>query len=88
MFASAEASSFFSFALSPMASPAAWKLVIVRTHHLFFDESLGKFLPSANAGVAVLGNVLVGLLRSTVGGAGDLVRDVIACLLDGVHVGC
>lgn len=42
-------------------------------------------LPSADAGVVVLGDVLVGLLGDTAGGALDLVRDVVAGLLDGIH---
>lgn len=42
-------------------------------------------IPSANTGVVVLGNVLVGLLGSTVGSARDLVGDVVTGLLDGIH---
>jgi hypothetical protein len=42
---------------------------------------------STDAGVVVLGDVLVGLLGSLVGGALDLVRDVVAGLLDGIHFG-
>lgn len=44
-------------------------------------------LPSADAGIVVLGDVLVGLLGSLVGGTLDLVRDVVAGLLDGIHFG-
>lgn len=43
-------------------------------------------VPSADGGVAVLGNLLVGLLGSAVGGGLDGVRDVVGGLLDGVHV--
>jgi uncharacterized ion transporter superfamily protein YfcC len=42
---------------------------------------------SADAGVVVLGDLLVGLLGSLVGGALELVRDVVAGLLDGIHFG-
>jgi len=42
---------------------------------------------SADAGVVVLGDLLVGLLGSTVGGALDLVRDVVTGVLDGIHFG-
>jgi len=41
--------------------------------------------PSADAGVAVLGNLLVGLLGSTRGGALDGLRDVVDGLLGGLH---
>ena len=44
-----------------------------------------RCLPSADTGVVVLGDVLVGLLGSTAGGALDLVRDVVAGVLDGIH---
>ena len=36
--------------------------------------------------MAVLGNLLVGLLGSSGSGALDLVRDVVAGVLDGIHV--
>jgi len=42
---------------------------------------------SADVGVVVLSNVLVGLLGSAVGGALDLVRDVVASVVDGIHFG-
>lgn len=44
-------------------------------------------LPSADTGVVVLGDLLVGLLGSTAGGALDLVGDVVAGVLDGIHFG-
>lgn len=42
-------------------------------------------LPSANAGVAVLGNLLVGLVAGTGDGTLDGLRDVVGGLLDGLH---
>lgn len=42
-------------------------------------------LPSADVGVAVLGNLLVGLLAGTGGGLLDLLGDVVGTLLDGIH---
>jgi len=42
---------------------------------------------SANAGVGILGDVLVGLLGSTRGSTLDLVRDVVGGVLDGIHCG-
>lgn len=48
-------------------------------------------LPSANGDVAILGNLLVGLLRSTGGGTLDGLRDVVESLLGGLHcedLGC
>ena len=54
---------------------------------LCHERPVGRWcLPSADAGVAVLGDLLVGLLGAGVGGALDLVRDVVAGLLDGIHV--
>lgn len=47
---------------------------------------LCKNVPSADGGVAVLGNLLVGLLGSAVGGGLDGVRDIVGGLLDGIHV--
>ena len=41
--------------------------------------------PSAQVGVVVLGNLLVGLLRSAVGGALDRVGDVVSGVADLVH---
>jgi hypothetical protein len=42
-------------------------------------------LPSANGGVAVLGDLLVGLLGSTAGDLLDLVIDEVAGLLERIH---
>ena len=41
---------------------------------------------SSKAGVVVLGDLLVGLLGSTRGGALDGLGDVVGGVLDGVHV--
>lgn len=49
------------------------------------DGCMKRCLPSAETSVVVLGNVLVGLLGSLVGGALDLVGDVVTGLLDGIH---
>lgn len=43
-------------------------------------------LPITDTNIAVLGDLLVGLLGSTVGGALDLVGDKVAGVLDGIHV--
>lgn len=48
-------------------------------------RQMGRSIPSADAGVVVLGNPLVGLLGSTAGGGVDLVSDVVAGVLDGIH---
>lgn len=42
-------------------------------------------LPSANVGVAVLGDLLVGLLAGTGDGTLNSLRDVVGGLLDGLH---
>lgn len=42
-------------------------------------------LPSADAGVVVLGDLLVGLLGSSAGGTLDGVRDVVGGVLNLVH---
>ena len=46
------------------------------------DASLST---SADGGVVVLGNLLVGLLGRTSGGALDGLGDVVAGLLEGIH---
>lgn len=43
-------------------------------------------LPVGDTDVGVLGDLLVGLLGSTVGGALDLVGDEVTGVLDGIHV--
>lgn len=45
-------------------------------------------IPVADAGVAVLGNGLVGLVGSVRSGSVNLVRDEVAGLLDGIHFDC
>jgi hypothetical protein len=52
---------------------------------LVADGVAGGLEASADVGVVVLGDVLVGLLGSLVGSALELVRDVVAGLLDGIH---
>lgn len=42
-------------------------------------------LPSANAGIVVLGNLLVGLLASTSDSALDGLSNVVDSLLGGLH---
>ena len=42
-------------------------------------------IPSADGGVAVLGDLLVGLLGSTRGGLLDLLTDEVGTLLDRIH---
>ena len=42
-------------------------------------------LPSADGGVGVLGNLLVGVLAGSVGSALDGLGDVVRALLEGVH---
>jgi hypothetical protein len=54
---------------------------------LVADGVAGGFEASADVGVVVLGNLLVGLLGSLVGTTLELVRDVVAGLLDGIHFG-
>jgi hypothetical protein len=54
---------------------------------LVADGVAGGFEASADVGVVVLGNLLVGLLGSLVGSTLELVRDVVAGLLDGIHFG-
>ena len=48
-------------------------------------EGRWRSLPSAETGVAVLGNLLVGLLGDTAGGGLNLVSDEVAGVLDGIH---
>lgn len=43
------------------------------------------FLPSANGGIVVLGDLLVGLLAGTGGSALNGLRDVVGGLLEGIH---
>lgn len=50
---------------------------------MFFWEIVN--LPSANAGVAVLGNLLVSLVAGTGDGTLNVLRDVVGGLLDGLH---
>ena len=58
---------------------------IVRT--IVIDKRRGKkeVLPSADGGVAVLGDVLVGFLGGSRGSLLDLLADVVGTLLDGIH---
>ena len=44
-----------------------------------------EVLPSADGGVAVLGDVLVGFLGGSRGSLLDLLADVVGTLLDGIH---
>ena len=50
-----------------------------------YTQRLMQDLPSALRGVAVLGDLLVGLLGSARGGLLDLLADEVRSLLDGVH---
>lgn len=43
------------------------------------------FIPSADGGIAVLGNLLVGLLGGSAGGLLDSLGDVVGTLLEGIH---
>lgn len=52
------------------------------------DWGSGGSSPSADSGVVVLRDLLVGLLGSTAGGGLNLVSDVVAGVLDGIHVDC
>lgn len=54
---------------------------------LVTDVILASGSTVANANVAVLGDLLVGLGRSLVGELGGLVRDVVGGVLDGIHFG-
>lgn len=49
------------------------------------EEAGRECLPGSEALVVVLGDLLVGLLGSTAGGALDLVGDVVGSGLDGIH---
>lgn len=44
-----------------------------------------RCLPGTDTGVAVLGNLLVGLLAGTGSGLLDLLGNVVGTLLDGIH---
>ena len=47
--------------------------------------SMCEDIPSADASVGVLGNLLVGLLGGGGSGLLNLLRDVVGTLLDGIH---
>lgn len=51
-------------------------------------NKITKHLPSAGTGVAVLGNLLVGLVAGAGDGTLDGLRDVVGGLLDGLHCEC
>lgn len=44
-------------------------------------------IPSADGGIVVLGNLLVGLLGGTAGSLLDSLGDVVDTLLEGIHCG-
>lgn len=46
------------------------------------------FIPSADGGIAVLGNLLVGLLGGSAGSLLDSLGDVVGTLLEGIHCQC
>jgi hypothetical protein len=69
-----------------MALPAAWMLRRSQYLERSIDEETGG-LPITDISVVVLGNLLVGLLGSLVASARDLVGDVVAGVLDGIHFG-
>ena len=58
---------------------------VTRLLSLVTQGILGSGGTSADGGVAVLGDVLVGLLGSTGGGLLDLLTDEVGALLDGIH---
>ena len=60
-----------------MKSLAFWFEAIVKL--------CGSCLPSADGGVGVLGDLLVGLLADTGGGTLDALGDVVESLLSGLH---
>lgn len=61
-------------------------MLVTRMGQLFVEHCNS---PSANAGVAILGDLLVGLLAGTGNGTLDGLRDVVDGLLSGLHCeGC
>lgn len=71
--------------LSPTASTAALALYCVLDVAAFNCDDQMDSLPSANGSIAVLGNLLVGLLADTRCGALDGLSDVVESLLGGLH---
>ena len=65
-----------------LGSGSAVKLMLA---HRYKRRRSGISLPSADGGVAVLGNLLVGLLGCTVDGLLNLVADEVGTLLDRLH---
>lgn len=91
LWASPLPSCFFSWALSPIASLAAEALQRIGVSRLLVEERERKRessdLPGAEAGIRVLGDLLVGLLGGTRGSLLSLLSDVVGALLDGIHCG-
>lgn len=59
--------------------------VVLALVHLVAQGILGSGGTSANGGIGVLGDLLVGLLLSAAGGLLDLLGNVVGALLDGIH---